>query len=49
MKLTKLERRRAYKRAYELLGKINSLLDKALIAHEKAYAEQSRDRLKDVA
>ena len=33
MKLTELERRRAYKRAYELLGRMNELLDSALIAH----------------
>ena len=41
MKLTELERRRAYKRAYELLDKINSLLDKAFIAHI-AYEKELR-------
>ena len=49
MKLTELERRRAYKRAYELLDKINYLLDKALIAHKAEYAKQVDRRSEEAA
>lgn len=49
MKLTELERRRAYRRAFELLDKIDYLLEKALIAHNKAHADKMREKAKKAA
>ena len=49
MKLSELEKRRAYKEAFRLLNRMGALLRRARSAHEKDHAQKIQEKAKKAA
>jgi hypothetical protein len=49
MKLSELEKRRAYKEAFRLLNRMGTLLRRARSAHEKDHAQKNLEQPKKAA